>query len=331
MKKTQLTPILLAIAVLLGACSSAPITTSLLDQTRSDYVMAQNNPKVVSYAPLEMKQASEALAQANDAADKKVSEEKIDKLAYLAKQKIALTQEVATQRSAEAEIVNAGKERNQIRLDQRTLEANQANAKANQATAIADQSRLAAQIAQGETADAQRKEQDAQRQAQDAQRQAQDSQRQAQDSQRQTQESQARTAQLEAQLADLAAKKTERGIVITLGDVLFGTGQARLSPDGMRTIQKLAEVLQQNPQRTVMVEGFTDSTGSTANNQELSERRASAVRSALQLQGINRDRIAIRGFGQAYPVADNNTAENRQLNRRVEIVLSDANGKITSR
>jgi outer membrane protein OmpA-like peptidoglycan-associated protein len=324
MKQSQLTPILLAIAVLVGACSSAPKTTSLLDQTRSDYLIAQNNSNVVNYASSEIKQAGDALAQANDAASKKDSEEKIDKLAYLAKQKIALTQEVAKQRSAEAEVANASKERDQIRLDQRTLEANRANAKTNQANAIADQSRLATQIAQGETADAQRKEQDAQRQAQD-------SQRLAQESQRQTQESQARTVQLETQLADLAAKKTERGIIITLGDVLFGTDQAKLSPDGMRTVQKLADILQQNPQRVVLVEGFTDSTGSAAHNQDLSERRASAVRSALQLQGINRDRIAVRGFGEANPIADNNTAENRQLNRRVEIILSDASGKISAR
>ena len=317
MKQSKFTPILLAIAVLVGACSSMPKTTSLLDQTRSDYVMAQNNPKVARYASAEMKQAGDALAQANDAASKKDGDEKIDKLAYLAKQKIALTQEVAAQKSAEAEIANAGKERDQIRLDQRTLEANQANAKASQANAIADQSRLAAQIAQGETADAQRKEQDAQRQAQDAQRQ--------------TQESQARTAQLEAQLADLAAKKTERGIIITLGDVLFGTDQAKLNPEGMRTAQKLADILQQNPQRVVLVEGFTDSTGSSAHNQDLSERRASAVRSALQLQGINRDRISVRGYGETNPIADNNTAGNRQLNRRVEIILSDASGKINAR
>ena len=324
MKKNHLTPILLAITVLLGACSSMPKTTSLLDQTRSDYVMAQNNPKIANYAALEMKQASDAMAQANDAASKKDEDEKIDKLAYLAKQKIALTQQVANQRSAEAEIANASKERDQIRLDQRTLEANQANAKANQAKAIADQSRLATQIAQGEAADAQRKEQEAQRLAQE-------SQRQAQDAQRQTQESQARAAQLEAQLAELSAKKTERGIVITLGDVLFGTDQAKLSPEGMRTVQKLSNILQQNPQRMVLIEGFTDSTGSSAHNQDLSERRASAVRSALQLQGINRDRIAVRGYGEANPVADNNTAENRQLNRRVEIILSDATGKITPR
>ncbi|MBC7405168.1 MAG: OmpA family protein [Cytophaga sp.] len=303
MNKMQLTPVLLAIAVLVGACSSMPTTTSLLDQTRSDYVIAQNNPNVANYAPSEMRQAGDALAQANDAAIKNESMEKIDKLAYLARQKIATTQEVAKQRVAEAEVANAGKERNQIRLDQRTMEANQAKANANQANAIADQSRLATQVAQSETVEAQRQAQDAQ----------------------------VRAAKLEKQLADLAAKQTERGIVITIGDVLFGTDQARLNPEGIRTTQKLADVLQQNPQRTVLIEGFTDSTGSAEHNQDLSERRASAVRSALQLAGVNRDRIAIRGYGISYPIAANDTAANRQLNRRVEIVLSDATGKIAPR
>lgn len=296
MKKIIVTPTLLVIAALVGACSSMPRTTSLLDQTRSDYIAAQNNPNVANYAPLEMKQAGEALQQANAAADHKDSAEKVDKLAYLAKQKIALTLEVAKQKSAEANVASAGKERDQIRLEQRTNEADQAKANA-------EQSRLATQVAQGATAEAQRK----------------------------TQEAQARTAQLETQLADLAAKKTERGMVITLGDVLFGTDLARLNPDGMRTAQKLADVLQQNPQRTVLVEGFADSTGAATHNQALSERRATAVRSALQEMGVSRERVAIRGYGATYPVAANDTAQNRQLNRRVEIVLSDASGKVAQR
>ncbi len=289
MKKAYLTPVLLAITVLVGACSSGPRTTSLLDQTRSDYRIAQSNPNVASYAPLEMKQASDALAKANAASTDNDSAEKVDKLAYLAKQQIALTQEVAKRKAAEAEVATAGKVRDQIRLDQRTNEADQAKATAQQA--------------QGEAAEAQRL----------------------------TQEAQARTAQLEAQLAELAAKKTERGMVITMGDVLFGTDLARLSADGMRTAQKLAAVLQQNPKRTVLVEGFTDSTGTAAHNQGLSERRAGAVQAALLELGVARERIAVRGYGQAYPIAANDTAPNRQLNRRVEIVLSDETGKTISR
>lgn len=310
MKKVPLTPILLAIAALAGACSSMPNSTSLLDQTRGDYRAAQNNPGVANYAPLEMKQADTAMAQANAAASKNDSADKIDKLAYLAKQKIALTQEVVKRKTAEASVAGAAKERDQIRLDQRTNEANQANAQA-------EQSKMAAHMALNEAAAAQRKTRD----AQDA----------AADAQRATLEAQARAAQLEAQLADMAAKQTERGMVITLGDVLFGTDMARMNPEGMRTAQKLADFLQQYPQRTVLVEGFTDSTGTAPHNQELSERRATAVRSALQELGVGRERIAIRGYGESFPVASNNNADSRQLNRRVEIILSDAGGKVIQR
>jgi outer membrane protein OmpA-like peptidoglycan-associated protein len=296
MNNFKLTPVLLAIAVLVGACSSMPTSTTLLSETRSDYIAAQSNPNVARYAQLEMKQATEALNHAETASSDKDSTAKVDKLAYLAKQKIAVTQEVAKQRSAEASVASAGKERDQLRLDQRTNEADQATAKAEHARQVTQQAR-------SQTAEAQR----------------------------QTQDALARNAQLEAQLADLAAKKTERGLVITLGDVLFGSDKSRLTTDGMRTAQKLADVLQQNPQHMVLIEGFTDSTGAAVYNQELSERRANAVRNALQEMGISRDRVAVRGYGQAHPVAANDTAQSRQLNRRVEIVISDASGKISQR
>lgn len=303
MKNFYLTPVLVAVLALVSACGSVPNTTSLLDQTRSDYRLAQGNPNVVNYAPLELKQASDAMAQAEAAANDNDSAEKIDKLAYLAKQKIAVSQEVAKQKAAEADVASSGKKRDQMRLDQRTNEA-------NAATLSAEKARQDALLAQGKTAQAQVDVANAQRQAQEAQ---------------------ARAAQLEAQLNDLAAQKTARGLVITLGDVLFGTDLSGLTPNGMNTVQKLANVLQQNPKLTVLVEGFADSTGAADYNQALSERRAGAVQTALQGFGIARERVAMRGYGEAYPVAANDSAGNRQLNRRVEIILSDDSGKVMAR
>src|SRR5450830_651707 len=303
MKKYHFTPVLLAIAALISACSSTPTQTNLLNQTQSDYRVAQGSPNVASYAGSELKQAGDSLAQANASAAHRDSAEQVDKLAYLAKQKIALAQEVAKQKSAEEEVIHAGRERDKMRLDQRTNEADQAKAVAG--------------MARQETREANRKTQLAEDEANAAQRM--------------TQEAQAKAAQLEAQLAELAAKKTERGMVITLGDVLFGTDLARLNSDGMRTASKLSALLQQNPHRTVLVEGFTDSTGTAPHNQELSERRANAVRTALLEQGVTGDRVATRGYGESHPVAANDTAANRQLNRRVEIILSDDNGKTTPR
>lgn len=296
MKKNPLPLVLVSVATLVVACGFMPRSTSLLEQTRSEYLAAQSNPNVASFAPLEMKQADAAMARAIAASNERDSSEKVDNLAYLAKQSIALAQEKAKQKLAESNIASAGKERDQIRINQRTNEADQANARA-------EQSKLAAQAAQNEMAEAQRM----------------------------TQAAQASAARMEAQLTELEAKKTDRGMVITLGDVLFGTDLARLNPDGMRTAQKLAAVLQQNPQRTVLVEGFADSTGTTTHNQQLSERRATAVRSALEELGVARERITIHGYGEMHPVAANDTDENRQLNRRVEIVLSDGGGTISPR
>ncbi len=138
-------------------------------------------------------------------------------------------------------------------------------------------------------------------------------------------------AQQKKELEELNAKKTERGLVITLNDVLFRTNMAQLEPNGLRTVQKLADFLRQYTQRKVLIEGHTDSTGSDHYNQELSERRANAVRIALLDSGISNDRIAVRGYGKTFPVASNDTAEHRQLNRRVEIILSDDNGNVTPR
>lgn len=134
-----------------------------------------------------------------------------------------------------------------------------------------------------------------------------------------------------AQLEELHAKETERGMVITFGDVLFRTGQSTLEPGGMRNVQKLADFLKQYPQYKTLIEGYTDSVGSEAMNQSLSERRANAVRAALMDMGIGAERIKTHGYGEAYPVANNNTASGRQLNRRVEVILSDKDSDIAPR
>jgi outer membrane protein OmpA-like peptidoglycan-associated protein len=287
---------ILASAVFLAACSTTPTTTSTLDQARSDFVMANNTPQISTFAPLEFKQASDALNEANAAAAKNDSLEKIDRLAYIAKQKIATAMEVARAKSAEAKIAGAGRQRDALRLEARTNEADRARAEADAAKADAAAAQAAAANATERAANAE-----------------------------------GRNAQLEAALNDLHAKQTERGMVITIGDVLFGTDQANLTPDGMATVRKLAVVMQQNPNRTVLVEGFTDSTGTVAHNQELSERRASSVASTLTSMGVARERVAMRGYGPSYPVAANDTANNRQMNRRVEIVLSNEGVAIAPR
>lgn len=139
-----------------------------------------------------------------------------------------------------------------------------------------------------------------------------------------------RTEQLKA-LQSMKAKQTDRGQVITFGDVLFDTGKSELKYGSQRDFQQLAGFLSENPERKVRIEGFTDSTGNGASNQRLSERRADAVARALENLGVGAERLITKGYGQQYPIADNSSADSRQLNRRVEVIISNGSRAVDSR
>jgi outer membrane protein OmpA-like peptidoglycan-associated protein len=302
----------------LAACSLTRPDNSVLEEARGGYARAQSDPQVAKFAADELNQAGAALNKANDAWSKREDDALVDQLAYVAKQRVAIAQETARQKAADATAVSVGAERDKIRLDSRTAEAD--TAQRNAAAAL-----LSAEASQ-------RQSEASQRRAEASQRESEASQRQSEASQRQAQDAEARSRQLDAQLKELDAKKTARGLVITLADVLFDTDKAQLrSGDGMRGVQKLADILKQYPQHNVLIEGFTDSTGSNSHNQDLSDRRANAVRTALLDTGIGADRIASRGYGQTFPVASNATAAGRQLNRRVEIIVSDDGKMIAPR
>jgi outer membrane protein OmpA-like peptidoglycan-associated protein len=138
-------------------------------------------------------------------------------------------------------------------------------------------------------------------------------------------------SQLQGQLESLQAIKTNRGMVVTLGDILFDNGRASLNPEGLRVVQKLAEFMTRYQGRMVAIEGFTDNVGSDRDNRDLSERRVDAVRRSLVYAGIGASRITARGYGRDLPIATNDTVAGRTWNRRVEIVISDENGNIVSR
>jgi outer membrane protein OmpA-like peptidoglycan-associated protein len=134
------------------------------------------------------------------------------------------------------------------------------------------------------------------------------------------------SARLQAEIDQLKATPTNRGLVLTLGDVLFDTGKAELNSGASRKLDQLAQFLSEHPDRRVQIDGFTDSIGSDAFNQELSQRRAYSVKSALLTRGISASRIGTEGYGKAYPVANNADSGGRQLNRRVEVVIGGDNG-----
>src|SRR5665213_2235652 len=165
------------------------------------------------------------------------------------------------------------------------------------------------------------------REAQSAQAQAQNSQAQADLAKSEALSAQSQLAAAQQQLADLQAKKTDRGMVVTLGDVLFDTGQSSLKPGADLVMGRLAAFLNANPQTKIMIEGHTDRRGSDEYNDALSERRARAVSDALSVRGVAQDSLRTMGRGKAYPVASNDTPEGRQQNRRVEIIFSDPTGQ----
>jgi len=294
MQNNRYFPLTLLAATIMSGCTSIP--NQSLTEAHSSYNNARTNPEVTNLAALELKDAGDSLNKADYAFSEDEDDETVNHLAYVAKQQVDIAQETAKRKTAELAVTNAGAKRTQVQLDARTAEA--------------DTAKLQVEIV----------EENANWQATQLAVASANSER-----------DQALIAQQEMQLQALNARKTERGMVITLSDVLFNTNKAQLKSGGTRNVQKLAYFLTQYPEYKVLVEGHTDSVGSDDLNQELSDRRAYAVRTALMGMAISNDRVTTRGYGDAFPVSSNDNAASRQLNRRVEIILSDNNGNIAPR
>lgn len=209
------------------------------------------------------------------------------------------------------------------KVDDITYEANLANLNA----AIANEKILAAQAREElDKGTAERQAVLIEAREAEAQRRA----AQADLARRQADEASQRAKSLEEELAALKAKPTPRGMVLTLGDVLFDTAQATLKPGAYPTIDKVAEVLKSEPDRKLTIEGHTDSRGDEAYNQGLSERRANAVQAALLQRGVRTDQIVAAGKGEGYPIASNEDAGGRQQNRRVELIFANEGSQVAS-
>jgi outer membrane protein OmpA-like peptidoglycan-associated protein len=138
---------------------------------------------------------------------------------------------------------------------------------------------------------------------------------------REAEQTKAEIDQFLRELSELQGKMTERGIMLTMGDVLFAFGKADLASGAVRNVDKLAEFLEKHPKRNVVIEGHTDSVGSEEFNLALSQRRADAVKEVLMAKGVSSERILTKGYGKEFPVASNDTESGRQLNRRVEVLI----------
>jgi outer membrane protein OmpA-like peptidoglycan-associated protein len=279
-----------SLALALGACASMPQPNPVLEDARAAVQTAQADPNVNKYAPLDMDRAQKDLSVAEDAAAHHRDAD-VAQPAYLAAQNARLAQAHAAAKADEARIAAGQAERDQIVLSARTREADNAKASAENAKAVA-----AVAINQRDQANSQRDQA--------------------------TEE----TARVQAELDALKATPTPRGLVLTLGDVMFDTGRSELKSGAGRKMDQLAQFLVEHPDRRVQIDGFTDSVGTDSYNEELSQRRADAVKTALIGRGVQPSRIGTEGYGKAYPVASNNDSGGRQLNRRVEVVIGGNNG-----
>lgn len=299
---TGLTGMALAVLALSG-CAQKMTTNAALEEAKVAYKATQANPTVMRSALLELKKAEMALSEAERVFQQNGDQAVVEHHAYLSKQHSAIAQEIGNQKMAEAAVEQASAERNKVLLEARSTEAifAEKRARAEKEAALkalleAEAQKAAAEKAMAEAVAAREK-----------------------------------ASKLEQEIAELQAVKADRGLVMTLGDVVFDLNKADLKPGGVLTVDKLATFLTEYPGRRVMIEGFTDSTGAAEYNQGLSERRALAVRGALIDKGIESMRIHIKGYGEDFPVATNATAAGRQMNRRVEIIISDEAGVIPER
>lgn len=306
--RTAATALSIVAAAVLAACATTG-TNQAVENARMDVNSAASNPDVVARAPLELRTAQEALNRADRANRENEPVVEVNHHAYLASVRAQTAQDLAASRRATDELSRAQAEVDRVRLAARTREAN---------------------LARADAADARNQAANANREAQIAAQQAQSAAQQAEAERMRAQAATADAAQAREKLRvlviEMEGKETERGLLVTLGDVLFVTGRAELLPTAQPRMDKLAAFLQQFPEKTLLIEGYTDSVGSDSANQQLSERRAEAVRAALTQRGIDNSRMVTRGYGESFPVANNASPEGRAMNRRVEVVVSDDRG-----
>lgn len=316
-----------------------------LEKAQAFFKQVKSNSDVQAYAPAPLYDAQKAMTAAEQAKDY----QEMEHLSYLAEKKSQMTMAIAEQRKAEKETGALSKETAELILQKRDQEAKLARKDAEQAKLLAleraSEAEKARMEAEAKAREAEKARGESEAQAREAEKarmeteaksreleqakllaeskvkEAEQAKQAALAEAEKAAKARAEADQLTKEVSELKAKQTDRGIVLTMGDVLFETGKAALFPGAIRTINKLSGFLKKYPDRNVLIEGHTDSVGSEEYNLGLSEKRADSVREQLVADGVSPDRIFTKGYGKKYPEASNDTPAGRQQNRRVEVVI----------
>ena len=284
------------LSVVAGCASSSKkqAARAQLEQAQAAYQQAQADPSVQTYAQLRLGDAQRALKAAEEAKD---SDERMH-LGYLAERKAQLASVTGATARTEQSMEQLRRETAEVLLQKRDRELKAARPGVRFGTREAEQWR---RMAESRAAEAKAPDGDAEAKALAAEH--------------------ARATALANELASLKAQQTNRGMVLTVGDVLFAPSKAEVGPGAQRSIDKLADFLKAYPHRNVLIEGFTDNLGDESFNIKLSQQRADAVRDLLVARGVSPQRIQTKGYGPKFPVVDNDSAAGRQQNRRVEVLV----------
>jgi len=296
----QLTAVVAILPLVLAAgCASSDAKRAAraqLERAEAAYRQAQADPSVQAYAPLRLMDAEKALQAAQQAKD---NDDKVH-LGYLAERKAQLASVTGATAKTEQGMQQLRQETADVLLQKRDRELTVARRETDVKTREAEQARRAAES-----------------RARDAEARA----RELEQGRRQTDEIDSKAAALANELQNLKAQRTDRGVVLTIGDVLFAAGKAEVGPGAQRSVDKLADFLKAYPKRTVLIEGHSDNLGHEEYNIRLSQQRAEAVRDLLVARGVAVQRIRTKGYGSKFPIVDNDSAVGRQQNRRVEVIV----------
>ena len=327
MKQSLMKLSVLLVIVLLSACAGTPKKDLALERVRDELNSLKSNPELAGYAPLALSQAERALRRAELASGDDLQR---SYLVYMADRRIQIARTAAEREQYENTLGNLQQERSSMLIKASQLEADQARQEAETARLLVATTSEEAERAQAEKESAQQKEAESARAAKLAAEEADQARRLAESraseadyARREADLASQQITSLTRQLENLQLRETESGVVVTLGDVLFASGQAQLVEGGRSSLEEVVDLLQTEPDKKIRVEGHTDSRGDAEANLELSEQRAQAVREALVSLGVSSERISALGMGEDFPIASNEDEDGRARNRRVDVILLD--------